>query len=120
MSNTTLISIIQDSGLDDETKQQWTARVEKDGASPALINELRAAIRAHQEQLTQQAAALVSDDPEAKEAVETMNAEIDAAKVDFEAEMKGLQKEADKVAADASKVIEKLTAEEQIDQLKAE
>ena len=98
-SQDSLLEIIKDSPLSQTTRDFFTKKVQKEGATEENIIALRELLRAVKQQVAQEAGLGISD-ADRKAAEDKMTAGMTAATEKYTATMKSLEQQANRVAAD--------------------
>ncbi len=107
--NEKIKSLIDKLEIDDQSKQELLQSLEKDGATPDLMEKIKAVLQKAEEGIRSQYS---SELKELETIYEDAGKQIDKAYYTYEKEMDEIEKEADKVDKDTSKQMDKLEMEE--------
>ncbi len=111
MTREEVIKLVQGSDLSDSTKQMWVSRILEEGLTQELLNDLKAVFQVAIDDGFQKLGIDISDTPEYKEHEAAMIKEVEAAQVDLNQTMAGLNQQAKKLDEDTSKALDDLKAQ---------
>lgn len=115
MTKEDIIKLVQESELSQAAKNNWMTRVNEEGLSIELLNDIQAAFQGENEKIMEKYG--VTDTPEYKELQAQMTQEVKAAEDEYKTAMANVNAKTKQLDADTSQALDDLKAQVIKDQI---